>query len=348
MRETPNASTKSIWKWVILFSVLIAINFIELPYYFTVPGDAKVLSDVIEVEDRYDYEGSLMLTTIRMGKANTVNYLWSMLSDQRELIAEDQIRPEGETDEQYNHRQMMMMTSSQELAVIVAYDYAGKEAYFENYGVLVTSIIPDMDAEGKLEIGDRIVEIDGTEVLEVDPLLTILGEYDINDKVEITYERDGEREQATIMIMPFPEEIDPEGDRGGVGIANPVADRELIFEPDVQINTAEIGGPSAGLMFSLEIYNQLTEEDITKGYNIAGTGSIDQDGNVGRIGGVNQKIYASEEAGAEIFFAPNEEGVEGSNYQDALSTAESLGTDMEIVPIDTFVDAINYLDSLEP
>ncbi|WP_280769098.1 SepM family pheromone-processing serine protease [Salipaludibacillus daqingensis] len=348
MREAARRSNKSIIKWVVLFSILIAINFIQLPYYFTVPGDAKVLSEVIEVEDRHDFEGSLMLTTIRMGKANSVNYVWSLLSDRRELIPEEQIRPEGETDEQYNHRQMMMMTGSQELAVLVAYEYAGKEAFFENYGVLVTTIIPDMDAEGKLEIGDRIVEIDGTEVLEVETLFSVLGEYEIGEDAHIIFERDGETEETTVSVQPFPEEIDPDGERGGIGIANPVTDRELIYDPDVEIDTDQIGGPSAGLMFTLEIYNQLLEEDITKGYHIAGTGSIDEQGNVGRIGGVKQKIYAADEVGADIFFAPDEEGAAGSNYQDALSTAEAIGTDMDIVPINTFEDALDYLDSIEP
>jgi len=348
MREAAKHSNKSIIKWIVLFSILIAINFIQLPYYFTVPGDAKVLGDVIEVEDGNDYEGSLMLTTIRMGKANTVNYVWSLMSDKRELLPEEQIRPEGETDEQYNHRQMMMMTSSQELAVLVAYGHAEKEAFFENYGVLVTTIIPDMDAEGKLEMGDRIIEIDGTEVLEIDTLFSLLGEYDVGENVEIIFERDGETEETMIEVQLFPEEINPDGDRGGIGIANPVTDRELIHNPDVEIDTDQIGGPSAGLMFTLEIYNQLVEKDITKGYQIAGTGSIDEEGNVGRIGGVKQKIYAADGVGADIFFAPNEEGAEGSNYQEALATAESIGTDMKIVPINTFTDALKYLETITP
>lgn len=345
MREAPKRSNKSIVKWIVLFSLLIAINFIQLPYYFTVPGDAKVLGEVIEVEDKNDYEGSLMLTTIRMGKANTVNYVWSLISDKRELLPEDQIRPEGETDEQYNHRQMMMMTSSQDLAILVAYNHAGKEAYFENYGVLVTTIIPGMDAEDKLEIGDRIIQIDGKEVLEINTLFSMLGEYEVGEDVDITFERDGEEETSTITVELFPEAIDPEGERGGIGIANPVTDRELIFNPNVEINTEQIGGPSAGLMFSLEIYNQLTEEDITRGYDIAGTGTIDEDGNVGRIGGVKQKVYAADEAGADIFFAPNEEGADGSNYQEALATAKSIGTDMKIVPVNTFSDALAYLET---
>ena len=96
----------------------------------------------------------------------------------------------------------------------------------------------------------------------------------------------------------------------GIGIGL-VDDRELIVNPNVRVNTEEIGGPSAGFMFSLEIYNQLTEDDLTRGYNIAGTGTMLQMGTVGEIGGIQQKVIAAEKSGAEIFLAPNQNGKQG-------------------------------------
>lgn len=348
MTEGKQRTNRSTIRWVIFFVILLAINFYELPYYFTIPGDAKVLTEVIEVEGGHDYEGTFMLTTVRMGQANVVNYVWAMFSDERELIPEHQIRPPEETDEQYQHRQLMMMASSQDVAVIVAYQHAGKTAFFENHGVFVTTVIPDMDAEGKLQMGDKIVAVDGQEVLESSRLLELLALFTIGDQVVLTVEREGEVEDVTIEIMPFPSDLDPTGEKGGIGIANPVTDRELIMDPMVTIDTSNIGGPSAGLMFTLEIYNQLFEEDITRGYDIAGTGSINEEGRVGRIGGVKQKVIASHHAGADFFFAPNEGGEAESNYQVAKETAESIGTNMIVVPIDTFEDAIDYLEGLEP
>jgi PDZ domain-containing protein len=99
-------------------------------------------------------------------------------------------------------------------------------------------------------------------------------------------------------------------------------------------------------MFSLEIYNQLNKEDYTKGYQIAGTGTIDPDGTVGPIGGIEQKIVAADKAGAEIFFAPNVKGGKDSNYPAAVKTARDIHSKMKIVPVDTFDDAINYLNKL--
>ncbi|QKS73259.1 PDZ domain-containing protein [Paenalkalicoccus suaedae] len=336
-------------KWGIVLLVVIAVNFIRLPYYFTVPGEALELSEVIEVEGaEFEENGSLMLTTIRMGQANTVNYLWSLISDRRDIVPEDQVRPPGETDDMYNHRQMMLMSSSQEQAVIVAYQAAGAEAYFEEYGALITSVIPGMGAEGILEAGDRVIGIDGEVISDVDELFAALEGRSIGDVVEVTFERNEDEVTENIEVLAFPEDMGAEEGRGGVGIANPITDRELVRNPDVDIDTNRIGGPSAGLMFSLEIYNQLTEEDITQGLNIAGTGTINEDGDVGPIGGVKQKVYASHEANADAFLVPAEPPANGgnSNYEDAVEVADSIGTDMDIVPIYHFDDAIDYLESI--
>src|SRR5699024_769198 len=107
-----------------------------------------------------------------------------------------------------------------------------------------------------------------------------------------------------------------------------------------------IGGPSAGLMFSLEIYDQLTEEDLTKGYEIAGTGQVDYDGNVLPIGGIDKKVIAADKAECDIFFDPNEHGMPDSNYQTAKETGEEIGTDMKIVPVDDFEEALSYIDNI--
>ncbi|MFA9557344.1 SepM family pheromone-processing serine protease [Evansella sp. AB-rgal1] len=346
MTRKNSTMNRSLIKWIILAVILLTINFYKLPYYFTIPGDALVLTDVIEVEDAHEYEGTFMLTTVRMGQANIVNYVWALFSDQREIIPERQIRPPGETDEEYQHRQLMMMTGSQDVAVLVAYEYVGKTAYIENKGVFVTGVIPDMGAEGKLEQGDKIIAVEGEEVLETSRLLNVLSSYELGEIVELTIERGDSVETVAIEMMYFPEDLDDTGERVGVGISYPVTDSELIRDPEITINTNKIGGPSAGLMFTLEIINQLSEEDITRGYDIAGTGSIDEDGKVGRIGGIKQKVIASHNAGADIFFAPHELGVEGSNYEQALEAAKSIRTNMEIVPVDTYEDALEYLQQL--
>src|SRR5699024_11199874 len=97
-----------------------------------------------------------------------------------------------------------------------------------------------------------------------------------------------------------------------------------------------------------EIYDQLTEEDLTKGYEMAGTGEIDYDGNVLRIGGSDKKVIAADKEGCDIFFAPNENGAQDSTYTVAKKTAEEISNDMDIVSVDTFADALDYIQQLEP
>lgn len=99
----------------------------------------------------------------------------------------------------------------------------------------------------------------------------------------------------------------PDSD-GKVGLGITYSENVSIrTEPIVKINSEDIGGPSAGLMFTLEILNQLLDEDITKGYRVAGTGVINEDGTIGRIGGIDKKVIAADKAGMEIFFAPDDE-----------------------------------------
>ncbi|MNC58959.1 Lon protease [compost metagenome] len=101
-----------------------------------------------------------------------------------------------------------------------------------------------------------------------------------------------------------------------------------------------VGGPSAGLMFTMEIYNQLTPGDLSKGHRIAGTGTIDADGNVGAIGGVKHKIVAADREKAEVFFVPVK------NYDEAKARADKIGTDMLLVPVSTLDEALKYMEKL--
>ncbi len=335
-------------RWVVIIVLLLFINFYQFPYYFTKPGDAKILHTVIEVEGAFEDEGTFMLTTVRMGKANVITYVWAHMSDARELIHEEFIRRSGETDQEYHHRQLMMMNSSQDIATIVAYNKAGKEAYYKNHGVIVTGTIEEMPAFEQLQLGDLIVAVDGTTVKTVDDLLAQLAEKQKDDDVLLSVLRDDVQKDVELFVTSFPEEIDDTGERIGIGITSPVTKRELKVHPNVKIDTNKIGGPSAGLMFSLEIFNQLNEDDITKGFHIAGTGSINEDGEVGRIGGVKQKVIAAERAGAHFFLAPNEFDSETSNYVEAVETAKAINAKMEIVPVDTFGEALEFLENLDP
>ncbi|MFC3882692.1 SepM family pheromone-processing serine protease [Bacillus songklensis] len=318
------------------------LSFYPLPYYITKPGMAQDLSPIIKVEGGYEEEGNLMLTTVSMAKATPLAYALARVQDFQEIYPVQDIRQEGENDEEYTYRQLNMMETSKESAILIAYKHAGKKVEIKNHGVYILGIIPNMPAEERLQVGDRVYKVDGKNIETSEEFVEYVTNKKLGDKVKIEFQRDGSNQAAELKVAPFPQFKN----KVGLGITL-VTDREVKVKPDIKIDTEKIGGPSAGLMFSLEIYNQLTKEDLTRGYEIAGTGTIDDEGRVGPIGGISQKIAAAANSGAEIFFAPNENGAKGSNYREALATAKKIDTDMKIVPVDTFEEAVNYLKSLK-
>ncbi len=338
---------KQHWK-TLLFSVLVLglvlfLTTFRLPYYIYQPGSASALDPFIEVEGGYDSEGDMHLVTVRGGQATPIYFLWAKLMPFYHIYDIDDIRPKGISQEEYNHIQLQSMNSSQEKAIMVAYDAANKEYSFEYLGVYVLDVTEGMPAYNVIKSGDKIVSIDGNPILKSDDLLEYIAKKEQSDLLSIEVEREGELETVEVSLAPFPDE--PE--RIGLGITL-VTDRQIVTDPEITINSGDIGGPSAGLMFTLEIYDQLTEEDYTKGYQICGTGTISEDGTVGPIGGIDQKVVASDDEGCDVFFAPNEQNKPNSDYQIAKETAEEIETDMEIVPVDTFEDALQYLENLTP
>jgi Lon-like protease len=327
--------------FIILIFILVGATFYTLPYYVSKPGMAKELEPIIKVENGYSEKGNFMLTTVRMGRANIYSYLEAKMRKYVEIYPLEDILYKKETEEEYNVRQLYLMSDSKMNAIDVAYHKAGKPVQYKYKGIYVLNVMPDMPAYGKLKAGDRIFKVDGRKFTSSDEFRSYVINKHAGDEIALTYSRKKQTKNVKLKVEPFKE--DPS--IVGVGISL-VDDKDIHVKPSVKVKTDEIGGPSAGFMFSLEIYNQLTKKDLTKGYQIAGTGTIASDGKVGPIGGIEQKIIAADKAGAEIFFAPNEEGSKHSNYRDALKTAKDIGTKMKIVPIDTFDDAIKYLNTL--
>ncbi|MDQ0217191.1 PDZ domain-containing protein [Peribacillus cavernae] len=322
--------------------VLITVSsFYYLPYYVSKPGMAKELEPIVNVDGGDDASGSFMLTTVRMGRANIYSYLIAKGSKYQELYPEAAIRNEDETDEEYNVRQLHMMDGSKNSSIKVAYEKAGKPVSFEYRGVYVLDVLEGMPAYGKLKPGDEIIKVDDLQFQSSKQFIDHVGKKQAGDKITLLYKRGPKNKTATLKLKHF----NDDKTKVGIGISLD-DDKRPITNPEVSMDTDQIGGPSAGLMFTLEIYNQLTEGDITKGYQIAGTGTMSEDGTVGPIGGIQQKIVAADNTGADVFFAPNEKGIAESNYREALIAAKDIKTNMKIVPIDTVDDALKYLDKI--
>lgn len=330
------------FSWVLaLASVALGLSFfVPTNYYITRPGSAIDLAPMIEVEGgKKDETGTFMLTTVRMGEANLAWYVYAQVSPDAELMQKELVVSQGESNEDFVKREQAVMDNSQKLAEAVAFKLAGYDVKVEKQGVWVMGTIDGFPAKKELKIGDVITSVDGVPTPEAKDLLQILSKKKAGDTVSIAYVRDGQEAKTMLTLVPL-----PESKSVGIGV-RPDNKQNIVIPKKVNIASQGIGGPSAGLMMTLEIYDQLkTDADMTKGYKIAGTGTIALDGTVGRIGGINHKVVAADKAGADIFFAPQDTPGADSNYEEALATAKRIGTKMRIVPVKTVNDAVAYLN----
>ena len=316
------------------------------------PGSAYDVSQFVTVEagDK-NHEGTMSLMTVAMAEATPLTYAVSYFKEYEEIFKEEDVRQEEEDEEEYTVRQLKLMTDSQFNALYIAFQKANLPYTIEYHGVTVLNVLAEGAADGELAPGDEIVEVDGVLIEKAQELTQILSAKKENDVVEIVINRQDKLLDRKLTLKQI-----PGSDKVGIGITYSES-KFIKTNPNVKVDADKIGGPSAGLMFTLEILNQLIDEDLTKGYSMAGTGEMNEDGTVGRIGGIEKKVVAADKDGVEIFFAPDDQVTEGmlkvnphvkSNYQAAIETAEKINTKMEVVPVKTIDDALNYIEKLKP
>ncbi|WP_232019917.1 SepM family pheromone-processing serine protease [Ureibacillus thermosphaericus] len=336
---------------IVTMLFLFFLSFYKLDYYIMKPGSSYDVSEFVTVENGdLDDEGTISLMTVAMGPATPLTYLIAKFKEYEDILKKEEVYHKEEDEREYNVRQLKLMKDSQFNAIYVAYNKAGLPYTVDYQGITVLNVLAGGASDGQLEPGDKIQEIDGNIIKKAEDLVHILETKKENDVVQLVIHRNDKLLDRTITLKEIPDSD------GKVGLGITYSENKTIkTEPMVKVNAEDIGGPSAGLMFTLEILNQLLEEDITKGYLVAGTGEIHEDGKVGRIGGIEKKVVAAHEDGMEIFFAPDDEIPEEvkknnpailSNYEAAVNIAKKLNTDMKIVPVKTIDDALNYLASL--
>ena len=191
-----------------------------------------------------------------------------------------------------------------------------------------------------MKVGDILVSVNGRKFFSIQDLIKYVSSLK-HKKVQI----------AVILgkkHLTFSEKTVKLSGTNRYGIGIQLVDHtKVVTDPAVKIDAGDIGGPSAGLMFTLECYQLFTGKNLSA-KKIAGTGTIDSDGKVGMIGGVDKKVIAASRQGMRVFFAPTDqpEGVKKNetNYAEAVRTAKKIHTKMKIVPVARFEDALNYLE----
>lgn len=337
-----------LFKVLLVMALLYAFVFFPIPFYLEIPGKAFGLDQMVEVNSEFSEEpGDFYLTTVSIQQATPLTALSSVLPF-RDLVSEANLFGDIEDFEEYDVMQQYYMNSSINTAIQVAFEAADADYELHYNGVYVLQVLEDSTFADQLQIGDTVKKTDGIEFKSSNEFIDYIAHKEVGDRVTIDIDRDGE------LITASGELILLESGLPGIGIG--LADNTSIeTNPDVFIHSGAIGGPSAGLMFSLQIYKQLTGENIHGTYDIAGTGTIAPDGAVGRIGGIAKKVVASDEQGIDYFFAPDDEINDEikaiypelqSNYEEAVDAAEAIDTEMEIIPVKNISDALEFLENL--
>ncbi|MCF8000699.1 MAG: PDZ domain-containing protein [Halanaerobiales bacterium] len=317
----------------ILIIAFIIINFIPTPFYVMSPGIAEELTPIISVENGHKdkIKGSFLLTAVGSRKATVWDYIYVNTIQPRgyELEVMSEQLPEGINMDKYLQMMENLMEESKLTAEAVALKKLGYEVNIKGEGVEIIEVLENSEAAGKLKSGDIITSIDGKKTDIATEAVDIIRNREIGDTVDLEVLRDNKKINLTVETIELPESPG----KPSIGILITTKNLNYDFPIEVKYDTGNIVGPSAGGMFALEIYNQLVEEDLTKGKKIAGTGTINIEGEIGQIDGIKQKIIAAEEANAEIFILPEE------NYE----AAKKVNTSIKLVPVKTFDEAIKFL-----
>ena len=310
--------------------VIFPFGFTKTEYYFMSPGPPYQWNIEIENAETYEYEGNLYQLTVRRDEANYFVYAWAKLNNQIDLYPREVILPDGVTPQELSEISIQNMVTSENVAIAVALDSLNYEIQSEGDGVLVVGLLDDSPVKDKLIKDDLIVSINNQMVKSTSEFISKLRTYEIGDIVNIGLIRN---EQELTIETKLIQHVEYENEPM-VGFLASTPNQQFIFPFEVDIKTGNVGGPSAGMMMALNVFNLLTKDDITNGKKIAGTGTIEIDGSIGPVGGVKQKVIAAKRANAGLILVPT------ANYEEASVFADD---NTQIVAVDSFDNALNVI-----
>ncbi|GAA1968184.1 PDZ domain-containing protein [Kitasatospora viridis] len=326
---------------LLVVSVLLKVPYTQLspgPTYNTLGAQDKAGTPVISISGAQTYptSGHLNMTTVQVTGADyqpsLVSVVVGWLANDQLVVPHDILYPKGQTEQQSEQQNAEEFASSQDSAKTAALTQLGIPVGNE---VQISEVVAGGPADGKLHAGDRIVAVDGTQVTDPTQVGPLVQKHKPGENVVFTvvpHAQDEEtlkpsdESQVTVTTSKA-----PDSDKAMVGI---VAAPGHNYPFKIDIGLQDVGGPSAGLMFALGIVDKLTPTDLTGGKFVAGTGTIDDKGNVGPIGGISMKVIAAREAGARYFFTPSDNCAEAS---------KNTPSGLRLIKVDTLAQALDDL-----
>lgn len=324
---------KKNYLYILFFFILYTILLYPLPYYIYSGGGIINVDERVGIDDQYKSDGSFNLCYVTEIKATIPTYLLAKILPNWDIVAKEDVSlSSNETDKDIYTRDRVFLNNANVNAITVAYKRANKEITITNTNNYIIYIAET--AKTNLKIGDIIKKVDGNEIDSLDDLKEIVNNKSIGEIIDFVVIRNNKEKKCTAEV------IEDNGTKI-VGISLQTT-YEYETNPVIDLNfSSNESGPSGGLLLALSIYNHLINDDITNGMKIAGTGTIDIDGNVGSIGGVKYKLSGAVSSKADIFIVPN-----GENYEEAMTLKKKHSYDIKIIGVSTFDEAIKKLEEM--
>ncbi|MEO5983608.1 MAG: PDZ domain-containing protein [Pedococcus sp.] len=310
---------------------------VGLPYVVMKPGPITNTlgqlsgKDLITVSGAptYPTEGALDFTTVRVSggpgfRVTVWDVLKGALDPSEEVVDEGLYFPKGVTDKQVEQESTAEMIDSQQEAIAVAIKATGQKVTTHT---VIGQVAKDAPSAALLKAGDEVLAVDGKTVDGPDSIRKAISTHKAGETVDLTLKRDGGSVDVAARTR------DSDG-RVTVGV---FLGTKFEFPFDVKIDAGNVGGPSAGTMFALGVYDRLTPGALTGGKNIAGTGTIDAAGTVGPIGGIRQKLVGARDGGAKWFLAP------AGNCDEVV---DHVPDGLQVVRIGTFDEARKSVEAI--
>jgi PDZ domain-containing protein len=329
---------------VLIAAVVIAGFLIHLPYVIISPGSATPLdSQVVQIDGAQTYPddtGNILFLTVQVStrEPNVWRVVTSWLDPDRDVEKRSSVQG-CLTDAQNQQFNSELMDQSQNDAKYVALTRLGYTVPADPVQVRIVEVCRDAPAYGALETGDQVLAVDGTDVADATAIGEQVRAHRPGDRVSITYDRNGVTRTASITAGAYAKDgrtcVPAKGSTSG-SICLGVSSQEFVtyqFPVNVEINTQLVGGPSAGLAFTLAIIDDLTPGSLTGGRQVAVTGTIEPDGHVGEVGGVEQKAITARTNGVQTMIVPKEE----------VAAARRGAGDVRVVGVDNIEQALDAL-----
>lgn len=339
-RRSSSRARTAVISVLAVFGLGIVAALLPVPFIVVSPGPTfNTIGEVrgtplvtVTGTTTYPTDGHLDMTTVResgepRSRITVFEALGAWVSRERAVLPRELLYPDDVTGDEVRQRNATLFSTSQSHAIAAALTTLDLPL---DATPVVTAVVEGSPAQGNLQAGEQVVSVDGEPVVEPAQVAEAVRGRPIGSTLEIEVLREGE--SATVQVVSAPNPDDPSIAYIGISVGALYSAADF----DIEFTLSDVGGPSAGLMFSLAIVDKLTPESLTGGGFVAGTGSIDPAGQVGAIGGIRQKLAGARNAGATLFLMPSVHCAEAQGF---------IPEGLSVAPVSTLDEAVAALAS---